>query len=356
MASTQSTVTLQQILDIQQAFGLIQPVLNVGGSSNQPFLTACNDVMNAICAVDFPHKWNEIVLPTFYTNSSQQDYAVVYPDGSTVTTLSWLARGIAVDINSTSGAPLPYRDVEVGRQLPQATGTWYNLGNQQDQFTINWFPNRTLYYGVWGDSSLGNSGTLGNNPVAGSVYQNPIGAASLPANPITQIRDANGNLLLVTTYGTEGSAAPLAAANAPAGTTASGAGATTVWTVVDPNGQGFRILPVPSQSGTVWQFNLVGQNKPVRFTNLGQTLDPLPDEFEPHFRAGVTAQLFRYSAEKAIQGRFTTEWKLWLNSLNELREKQDREQEENSFTLERGVMSGGSARRQWRGPAWPFNY
>lgn len=360
MANSQSTVTLQNILDICQAFGDTMPTLNAGGSGNQPFLICCIDVMNAICAVDFPHKWNELIFPPFYTNSLQQDYAVVNPDGTSITNLSWLQRANAIDINNTS-QPKPWRYVECGRQLAQQTGTWYNFGNSDPLFTVNWFPNSMLYYGVWGDMNTGNS-TFGNNPGPGSIYINPVGGGfgtptSMPANPITQIIDANGNLLLLTTYGTEGSDAPVASPNAAPGTTTAGTGATTVWTVVDPQGCGFRILPVPSTTGTVWQINVVGQMKPVRFTSLGQTLYPLTDEYESHFRMGVIAQLYRYSPLKEIRAKFEEAWKLWIMSLNDMRARQDRELEENEFTLTRTIF-GGTRRGQsaYPGAAYPFAY
>jgi len=435
MAYSQSTVTLQMILDIVQNFGDAMPTINAGGNQLQPFLIACTDVFNAICAVNFPHKWNEINLPPFYTNSLQQDYAVVNPNGSSITNLSWLERGVAIDINNTS-KPKSYRMVECGRQLPQQTGTWYNNGFEQPLFICNWFPNSTLYYGVWGADDTG-FGTFGNNPTAGSVYTNPQGAIvtaaswastsggqitftlnyipngttagsnlvisgalptaynntfavvsvtglnvvvtatsnpgtyeaggitgapnSMPANPITQITDSNGNLLLLTTYGTEGTTAPTAAPNAAPGTQVSGTGATTVWTVLDPQGYGFRISPAPNTTGNEWQINLTGQMKPVRFVSLSQTLYPLPDEYETHFRMGVIAQLYRYSPLKEIRAKFEDAWKLWQMSLNDLRARQDRELEENMFTLTRGVMGGnrGSGTRSssnWPGPAYPFAY
>jgi hypothetical protein len=420
-----STVTLQSICDVANSFGDIEPVLNVGGSSAQPALTIANDVMSAICAVPFPHKWNELILPYFYTNSLQQDYALIYPDGNSVTTLSWLERGIV--INMSNSEPKISRPVEVGRQLPQATGGWMNTATSGIMYLANWFPNKSLYYGTWGESDFGNA-TQGNNPIAGSVYTNPLGAGSMPDNPLIQIRDDNDNLLVLTGYGTEGVVAPVAAVDAAAGaigtpvliltqvavagpvTTYTGTitggsadafvgltftiagfltvgnnvqitvtasttttlvcvtstqvnethaatalddSATTVWTVVDPNGQGIRILPVPSTTGAVWQFNLVGQKRPVRFTNLQQTLDPLPDEFEPHFRAGFIAQCYRYSVETKVRQKFPSEWAIWMQNLYELRAKQDREQEENTFVPERGVM-GGSGRSRGATSAWPF--
>jgi hypothetical protein len=101
--------------------------------------------------------------------------------------------------------------------------------------------------------------------------------------------------------------------------------------------------------------------KPIRFTTLGQTLYPLPDEFEPHFRAGVIAQLYRYSPLKEIRAKFQDAWNLWTASLINLRAKQDRELEENMFTLDRGIFggrrgNGGRGAGNWLGPAYPFAY
>lgn len=352
---TSSTVVLQQIVNIAKAYGDLAPILNVAGSSAQPALTIANDVMNAICGVAFPHKWNEINLPVFYTNSYQQDYAVLYPTGMSILNLAWLERGVVIDINNAA-IPKPYRLVECGRQLPQATGTFsFNSYTQSPLFLVNFFPNMSLYYGTWGSENNGTS-SFGNNPVAGSVYTNPLGTASMPVNPITQIQDANGNLLVLTTYGIEGTTAPVLGTNATPGSTCAGTGATTIWTVANPWGMGFRILPVPSETGVVWQFNLTGQMTPVRFTSLSQTLYPLPDYFEPNFRQGFIAQCYRYSPEQKIRQKFHDEWSMWLASLIELRAKQDRELEENMFVPDRGIMSGGSRNNTWYGPQWPFRY
>lgn len=355
MSNTQSTVTLQQIVDIAQSFGDLEPIFNVAGFSSQPALTIANDVMNAMLSVPFPYKWNELNLPVFYTNSWQQDYAGIYPGGRSITTLAWLERGVVIDINNTA-IPKPFRRVETGRQLPQSTGTNWNSATSDPCFLVNWFPNYMLYYGTWGAEDTG-TGSLGNNPVSGSEYTNPLGEASMPENPITQIMDANGNLLVLTGYGTEGTTAPVAPTGSPAGTIATpGAGATTIWTVVDPNGAGFRILPVPSQTGTVWQFNLTGQKSPVRFTSLSQTLDPLPDNQEPNFRAGFIAQCYRYSPEAKIRAKFAVEWQLWLKANEDSRKQEDREMEENVFAPDRGIMGGSRGRNKFLGAQWPFNY
>ena len=431
-----STYSVQNEVDKVRTFALIEPIFNASGYSTEPALTIATDVMTAICAVNFPHKWNQAKLPQFYTNSFQQDYALVNPDGSPVLNVEWLERGIAFDINNSS-IPKPWVDVECGRSQPQRTGTYFNTGSmmQNPGFIANSLPNYSMYYGTWGAPNAGNN-TLGNNPGPGSVYQNPLGsavtaaswlagqatftltylpstlivggllnvsgvtpngyngnwvvasindsspsaptvtvtmvsnpgvyqaggiinnsaAASQPANPITQIVDANGNFLLLTTYGVEGTAAPLAAINANPGGVVSGTGATTQWTVLDPNGLGIRILQVPSQTGVVWQFNIIGQKSPVIFTSLQQLLTPLPDKYEPFFRAGFIAQCYRYSPEAKIRAKFEAEWAMWTRSLQSLRETQDRELEEYQFVPERSIMSRGTSQNRFEGGAWPFNY
>jgi hypothetical protein len=120
MLQTQSTVTLQKIVNIAMTFGDIEPVLNVSGQSSNPATVIATDVMNAICGVNFPHKWNEINLPVFYTNSWQQDYAVVWPSpqpsgspyasNASLTNLAWLdvdGQSVAlVAVNAWTGAAL----------------------------------------------------------------------------------------------------------------------------------------------------------------------------------------------------------------------------------------------------------
>lgn len=309
-----------------------------------------------------------------YTSSWSQGNSVewitsilAYPiqqAGESITNLSWLQNGIAVNINS-SALGKPYSWVEVGRSQLQSTA---NLGGGLAAnalapiFAATFFPNFRMYFGTWGQPNVGTS-SLGNNPTAGSVYTNPLGAQSMPANPLTQIQDANGNLLVLAVYGTEGTIAPLAPVNAVPGTTVTMPGSTTAWVVVDPWGQGIRITPVPSQTGTVWQFRLVAQQQPVRFDSsntdiesvMDQSIDPVTDEYEPHLRALFIAQLYRYSSEAKIRAKFMTEWKLAMESLVKARQKSDRERDLYKFVPARSVKGGGfGGGSGYVGPYWPY--
>jgi len=359
MANSQSITTLQNILDRVWPLGDVQPVLaNVSGSQLEPFISICSDVYSDIVGTPFPHKWNENKLPQFYTNSWQQDYALVNPNGTSVTNVEWLERGIVIDMTSNS-TPRAWGYVECGRQLTQATGTFIQVSTWRNPtFVANWFPNYMLYYGTWGAGNTGGNPTTGNNPGPGSIYTNPLNANanSQPNNPINQVIDPNGNLQVLTVYGTCGSSAPNwpPAGSAPGTNTPDG---TAVWTVVDPNGVGIRILPVPSQTGAVFQFNIIAQKPAFRFTSLSQTIDPFPDKYEPYFRQGVIAQCYRYSSVASVQAKFEKNYTIWLKTLNDLRAMEDRELEENRFIVEQSVMArGGGAGRGagWRGAAYPF--
>ena len=353
MASSQSTYTVQNVNDDLEARGDLEPELNRAGWSTQPILQICTTVMQEFCGGTgmFPWKWNEFILPVFYLNSWQQDYAL-----PGVTNLAWLNEGLAVQINNPT-TPKPSVRIEVGRNQQRNTGGYFpGTVFSTPLVAVNYLPNNVLYYGTWGAAQYGNE-TWGNNPVAGSVYTNPLGNGNAqPSNPITQIQDANGNYLVLTTYGTEGSAAPVATPNAAPGTTASGTGASTVWTVIDPYGQGIRVTTPPSQTGVVWQFNLVGQMKPVKFNSMSQTLFPLTDDFYQHFLDGCVAQAYRYATNPRIKAQFKDAHNLWLNSTVEMRRGEDREKEEYRIIPGRSVMQAGGTTSGYLGGAWPFNY
>lgn len=355
MANSQSTQTLQQMYDKVVTLGDVKPVLaDVAAYQLEPFITICADVYSDIVGTSFPHKWNEVKLPLFYTNSLQQDYALINPDGTSVFNVEWLQQGIVIQQTSTA-QPKPWGYVECGRAQGQMTGGILQPMNWSGPtFIATRVYNYMAYYGTWGGTN--SDKTFGNNPGPLSVYTNPVTVNSQVANPITQIIDSNGNLQVVTTYGTTGSIQPTwPAANSPAGTATPDG--TVVWTVVDPNGIAIRISPVPSMTGVVFQFNLVGQMPAITFTDLSSTFAPFPDKYLNYFRQGIIAQCYRYSSDPKVQAKFEKNYQIWLKSLMNLREVQDRELEEYSFVPERTVFSSGTGGRSgYVGAANPFNY
>jgi hypothetical protein len=328
------------IPDLATVFG------QVSGYSLEPALTVANEVLAYFFGVSFPWKFNEFIVPPFYTTSYQQDYAV-----AGVTTLGWLQSGDCVDINNQA-LPKTRIQVNVVRQLPRTAAYGYQsnfLG--APQFSVCWLDNDQLYYGTWGAGMTGNA-TTGNNPQANQVIFNPlVGGKSQPNNPITQIQDANGNFLVLTTYGTTGSTAPVLPANSAAGLTVTDG--SVVWTVVDPKGQGFRIFPPPTQSGCLWQFNLRGQSKPPAYlTSLDTLISPIPDEYSHIFRQGFISIAYRYSPEAKVRARYAEEFKLWQLAMADARMQSDRENEAYSFIPVCGIVAPVGCGRVTPGNPW----
>jgi hypothetical protein len=324
-----STTTIQSINDYVSSMGELQPVLPVGGYST---LTACGiatDVMAALISQRFNFKWNRMRVPPFYTNSWQQDYAQLSKT-TWPAPLGWIEGGYWVDINNTA-LPKPTYAIEVKRDLEYTSIS----GNPPSK--IDWLPNNQLMQGVW--------------PGANQLYTQPLGALITPTNPPTNILDVNGNILVLTTYGTTGVTAPQAAANAAEGTAVNDG--SCVWKVADPNSIGFRLLPLPPQQGVVYQVNVIAQMQaPAAFTSMGQQINPVPDDYAVWFREGYKAFCYQMSPNPQMQMAFERKRDQWLAAVGAALKQGDREDTNAGFIPDRSVVSpvGGVD----IGPANPF--
>jgi hypothetical protein len=336
-----SSFRLQDIVDQVRRRGDITPILAAPGSDILARSMA-DTVMDSIIkggpeGQPFNFKWNRVYLTPFFTNSFQQDYA------SANTNIGWLEHCRVVNANSTATVKETY-PLEVAKDLEIVFQNYGRLGK------ISWEYNDHLVYGKWGQTQLASiSGLL--NPGPNVVYTDPTSAGTFQGNPITQIQDPNGNLLVLTQYGTCGGTTPsFPSANAAAGTTVNDG--SVIWTVVDPKAQGFRVYPLPGQSGVLWQVYPVAQKKPVIFANLQQTLEPIPDEFYNTFKAGFVAQCYLNSSDPRVRGKFKDEWAVWQKALlNEVRAG-NRENDDVRFYPESSIMDDQYG--VYVGPANPY--
>lgn len=322
-----STTTIDSIVDYVSSLGELSPILPVGGFSTSAALGIANDVMADLLGKRFPWKWNRMKIAPFYTNSYQQDYAQIG-----LATLAWLENGYWVDINNTS-LPKPTYALEAVRDLSISSIT----GNPPAK--VCWFPNNQLTQGIW--------------PGANTTYVQPLGAVQTPTNGPTNILDANGNILVLTTYGTTGSIAPSLPPSSAEGTTAPDG--SCVWTVAGPNSQGFRILPMPPPQGVIYQINLVGQMKPPPlFTTTGAVINPIPDDYAQEFREGFIVYCYRMSPNPQMQQLYDKKRGLWLEAIHDAMIQGDRETDAAGFTPDRSVVApqGGYD----IGPANPYLY
>lgn len=335
-----STVKISDIVGHGKSYPDIAPVIQMaaGGSSLQPSLSICNDVMTELIAQVFNWKWNRFKIPVFYTNSWQQDYAM------NVVNLGWLENGVMLDINNTS-LPKPIWPLEVVKDLPM-TSAQYGIPGQ-----VCWFPNDQLQYSIW---------------AASTTFTNPIGVVTNgPANPITQIQDPNGNFWIVTTYGTTGTVQPTwpttlayPTQNAPTTVATTVSDGSVVWTAINPKGQGIRCNPIPPQTGVVYQFNLFAQYRPFAFSNglftsFGQSLEPIPDDFIKYFKDGFVALAYSHSSDKGVRGKFQDQYSMWKASLMTAKTQGDRERDNYGFYPANSLL-GNPYGTLYPGPANPY--
>lgn len=344
-----STITLQQFANQARVYKELVPLLQAGGFTQEPALTAGNDTMQKMLAQTLNWKWNRAYVPSFLTVALQQDYV------TNITNLGWMEQGWRVDINNNinPNAPKPLYAMEAVRDLEL---TAY----QASPFNLSFIPNSLAQMGVWQK----------NTPIICGY-----GQAQTPASIIQQFIDVNGNILFINSgacglsinspgfsgttitlpgynpYGVTGNTQPFAAPNAAAGTQVTDG--TVTWTVGDPNGYAMRLAPLPAFSGIVWLITPVYQMKPPILTTLSQTIAPIPDELGYVFREGFMAILYEHAGSRLAAAKYAK----WEESLFTALRAGDRERDDAIFYPTESIMGNNPFSNGLPfGPAWPFQY
>lgn len=347
-----STISLQEVVDDASTLGDVSPALSTGGFAFAPALSIANDVMQAMInggpsAQPYNWKWNRMNLKPFTTISYQQDYFV-----PGIINLGWLESAWASYLNQTS-IPKFKQQVEVRKDL-QVT---YDQTGYPGK--ICWLPNSMLQTGVWGQVPLGP--TLGEpsgdttslsvgpgglqNPGPNVIYTDPKLTLQTPVNATTCITDPNGNLWVLTAFGTCGTTQPTWPTTPvfptvlnPTAISTTVTDGSVVWTAINPSGQGFRLNPIPPQTGVVWLIQPVAQMRANRFKTLGQTLEPIPDDYEWAFKQGFFAECYRRNPDPKVRAKYGMEKQMWLESLDKAVRQADREEDDYGFYPSSSVM------------------
>jgi len=293
-----SSVSLQSVIDNVVTQGVPSPLAHPSGYGTQLALEIGDDVMAELINERFNWKWNRKLAPSFCTNSWQQDYAVP----GLCNDLAWLENADRVDINNSSD-PKPLKMITARRDIP---ATSYCRGPVTD---ICWMFNSELTFKTWPGPTV--------------TYYPLIGANPTTQNPYMQILDANGNMLVLTTFGITGTTAPAATAGATEGTKVNDG--TCIWTVCAPTSRGFRIYPLPGPTGPTWQITPRYQMIAVTFNELQQMIDPIPDDQARHFRRGYRVYALQASPNPADRARFADSYNDWMKSLLDIRKEADKE-------------------------------
>lgn len=314
---------MQNCLDYARAFPWTTPILGQSGYHAEPSISFADDVVKKIFAKANPWKWNAFPAPVFYTQPYQQDY----PTSLSQNDLGWIMNGTIVDINNASQQPPvqpPIRAVQ--NLLPTSS-----CGN----------PNQYCWI-------VNNLALTGNWPGKGITYTNPLQVlgGGPGNNPLTAIQDSNGNIQVVTTYGTTGQNIPTwPAANAPAGTVTQDG--TVTWTLQDPNGVAFRLDRLATFGSQVWQVKPTYQKKPPNITSLNQTFSPIPDDLSYLIKQGFLT----YCYQQIDSGKFQEQFALWEEAIKTAMMGSDRENQEYGFYPAQPIQGGGST-GQYGYPGW----
>ena len=318
-----STITLQAMMDSIAAIGDIQTVFDhTGGWADEPAITIGNDVMKELLGTRFPWKWNRLKVPPFPLISLQQDYCSLNLQG-----IGWLENGLRIDINNST-VPPPTWPIFAVRDL--------QMSNVQGGFPYQfcWFYNRDLEQGVWpgaGVSYILADRTEPRQPTRQSQHQHPRRAGQHPgAHHLWSDRRHCARR----SPWPDGTAPP---PNYPAGVKIQDG--TCVWTVANPDAQGFRFNPMPPSGGQVWLARLWAQFKAPTFTTLQQLLNPIPDDESKWFRDGCIAYAHRYSANPTVKARYLPMKQEWVRAMEAETIKNDREDESKGFFPDKSVMA-----------------
>jgi hypothetical protein len=92
---------------------------------------------------------------------------------------------------------------------------------------------------------------------------------------------------------------------------------------------------------------------PPRFINLGQFIDPIPDEYSKWFIDGFIAYTHRYSSNPAVLARFDRMKMAWLESVAAAARQGDREDEAKGFYPDQAIASPSFVQEQ--GP-YPYRF
>lgn len=298
-----STTSLQDILDTFAVAGDVSPLSSPGSYGPKVAIALANDTLADILSERFNFRWNSALAPSFYTNSYQQDYP-----GIGLTDVEWLESFQWIDINNTS-IPKPISRIGetfVVRQLDRVSLSVTESGRPTH---LAWMYNGQMSYGAW--------------PGAQQVYTAPVGTGPTVQNGPTAILDANGNILVLTTFGTTGATAPVLAANASEKATVQDG--SCVWTVASPDSKGFRLYPLPGGTGPVFQMQVRYQRTPARLRNVTDLLNPLPDSFVQYFRRGYKAHAAGSSPDPRVTAQFPMLRAQWLQEMEQAARQGDRE-------------------------------
>jgi hypothetical protein len=284
-----STLTLQSTVNLCATHGDLIPLAGVGGFSQEPALSLCNDVMTDLMSTANDWKVNRYELPTLVTCPNKQDYQFA---GASAFTLGSTAQGWAIALATLPAISETSHTVTVqtlenhrfavgdvvfitGATVAAYNSTFTDTGTAS-AWTGGWTITgigATSFTFTHATSGLANSGApgifnFGWATSASMVMMNDTGSPQYVNPNLKTYRD-----LSVTSQ----------------------VGTPEKVSVLTDNGNGvlkIRLYAIPGS--TPWGVNIVYQASPPLKVSLSDTWAPFPDSMASMYRQGLIARMYRY--------------------------------------------------------------
>lgn len=283
-----TTLTLQNVVNFAAIHAELSPLAGVGGFTNEPALSLCNDALQEITAQPNAWKHNRAELPVFVTTTYRQDYTF---GGAVAFTLEEGGAGIALASASTPGVvrtgttvvvtTLENHNMTVGR-------TVYMFGNTDAQFNslFSQGPNSSGYSGGWVITAITATTFTFTHLVSGSTNSGAPGITNYAWLESGTMREINTTAPIPRTWQLEAvnDLHPTSYSTRPAKVAA-----------LTDNGDGtlkFRMQYAPG--GTFYAVALVYQMQPPLKVALTDTWTPFPDRYGFVIRQAFLARAYRF--------------------------------------------------------------
>ena len=296
-------ITLQNIINFCSTQADLLPLSGIGGITNEPALTFCNDAISELITTENDWKFNRVEMPMLVTCPQKQDYlfagAVAFSLGST--SQGWaidLASNSAIQVTGAASPPVA-TSVTITTLEPHrfAIGDTIYLSG-----VIMTTGTTSLYNSIFTDTGVGTSWS--NGWVITSITTNSF---SFTPTAGQNINDAGGAPGIFNVAFLQGESDMVQMTNTSSPQYAQQVKAyrqlpsvsriqnpDKVALIADP-GNGvikLRFLYVPG--GTTWGVKLIYQAQAPTKQSLGDNWAPFPDHYSGVYRQAVIVRMYRH--------------------------------------------------------------
>lgn len=290
-----STITLQSIINVASTHVDLLPLAGVGGYSNEPALSLCNDALSELLSSPNDWKFNRVEMPSLTTCPNKQDYIF---GGASAFTLGSTSSGVGIALSSASAITVSSGTVTVTTLETHrfSVGDTVYLSG-----VVMSTGNAAKYNSTFSDNGT-SSGWSGGYAITATT-SNSFSFVAVSGQNNSDVGGAPG----ITDFGwlASGSMVELNNTSSPPNTrqlTAykeihpwSGvANPEQVCVLKDNNDGTLKIRFYECPGNTIWTVNLVYQSKAPLKVSLADTWSPVPDEYSFVVRQAVFYRMYRY--------------------------------------------------------------